>query len=135
MPTKLEKPLPPDEGWQDVNAPDLIKWDKAGEQVMGVLTSVSKITITVDGKSKQAVQYLLTLGEKQFKFLGTFDIAQKLTSRHVGCQVRIKYLGEDENIRGGPNNTPMKVFSVQIKGTPTAANVHGVPITDEDIPF
>ena len=78
-------------------------------------------------------QFLLTLGEKKFKFLGTFDICQKLTRAHIGCQVRVKYLGEDENIKGGPNNQPMKVFSVLIKGTPTPPN--SGPITDEDIPF
>jgi len=118
-------------GWSEVHAPDLIKWEKPGEQIAGVLTSILPIEV----KGKKVPQFLLTLGEKQFKFLGTFDICQKLTRAHIGCQIRIKYLGEDENIRGGPNNQPMKVFDIRIKGTPTPPNAHGVNITDEDIPF
>ena len=127
----LAKPPEAESGWTELHAPDLIKWDQQGESIAGVLTSITSI----DVKGKRVPKYLLTLGEKQFKFLGTFDICQKLTRAHIGCQVRIKYLGEDENIKGGPNNQPMKVFSIQIKGTPTPANLHGVNVTDEDIPF
>lgn len=130
----LEKALPPDSGWTEVHAPDLVKWDKPGETIAGVLMAVATVTLS----GKKVPQFLLALGEKQLKFLGTYDICQKLTRSHVGCQIRIKYLGEDENIRGGPNNQPMKVFSVQIKGTPTpprSGEMQGGPITDEDIPF
>lgn len=128
----LKKAPEVEQGWTEVHAPDLIKWEKPGEQLAGILTAVNAIVLS----GKRVPQYLLTLGEKQFKFLGTFDITQKLTRAHIGCQVRITYLGEDENIRGGPNQSPMKVFSVHIKGTPTPpGNIHGVPITDEDIPF
>ena len=126
----LRKPPEVEQGWTEIHAPDLIKWEKPGETVAGVLQSIA--TVVVGGK--RVPQFLLALGEKQFKFLGTFDITQKLTRAHIGCQVRITYLGEDENIRGGPNNQPMKVFSIQIRGTPTPP-IPGGPITDEDIPF
>jgi hypothetical protein len=126
----LQQPLPPDQGWSEINAPELVKWEKPGETIAGVLMAVTTVVLS----NKKVPQFLLALGEKHLKFLGTFDLCQKLNSRYIGCQVRVKYLGEDENIRGGPNNQPMKVFSVQIKGTPSR-EVQGGPITDEDIPF
>jgi hypothetical protein len=127
-----EKPPALDEGWKESNAPELIKWEKPGENVAGVLIAITAITLS----GKRVPQYQLVLGEKQFKFLGTFDLTQKLTRAHIGCQVRVKYLGTDDNIKGGPSNTPMKVFSVQFKGSvSTEPNAHGVVVTDEDIPF
>lgn len=128
----LQKPPELEEGWKESIAPELIKWEKQGETIAGVLMSITSIVLS----GKKVPQFMLALGEKQFKFLGTFDLCQKLSRRHIGCQIRVKYLGEDENIKGGPNNQPMKVFSVQFKGTPsTPENIHGVAITDEDIPF
>lgn len=129
----LEKPLPPETGWKDVPAPELVKWEKVGETIAGVLVSAS--TVQIDGKG--VLQYTFQLGEKSLKCLATYDLRQKITSAHRGCQMRIKYLGEDDNIRGGPNKTPMKVFSVQFKGTaqPAEPNAHGVTVTDDDIPF
>jgi hypothetical protein len=129
----LEKPLAPEDGWKEIPAPELIKWDKPGETIAGVLLTVG--TVQIEGKAVQ--QYTFAFGEKTFKCLATYDLRQKITAAHRGCQIRIKYLGEDANIRGGPNNSPMKVFSVQFRGTVSApqANAHGVVVTDEDIPF
>lgn len=126
----LDKPLSPEQGWTEVTAPELVKWEKPGIMFAGVLTSV----VVVDVKGKRVPEYTLTLGTQRFRFLGTYDIVQKLTPAHKGCQVRIKYLGEDETVTGGPNNQPMKRFSILTKGSPTT-NDHGVAITDEDIPF
>jgi len=126
----LEKALTQEEGWKDIPAPELIKWDKPGQQIAGVLLSVGRVKI----ENKSVEQFTFTLGEKTFKCLATYDLRQKITAAHVGCQFRIKYLGEDENIKGGPNNQPMKMFSVHFKGTPSAP-VTGGPITDDDIPF
>jgi hypothetical protein len=124
----LEKPLEIEKGWQESKAPELIKWDKPGETVSGVLQRIDLITL--DGKRVQ--QFLIALGDRQFKFLGTYDISQKLNSSHLGCALRIKYLGTDDNIRGGPNGVPMKVFSILFKAPPRP---EGGPISDEDIPF
>ena len=44
----LEKPLPPETGWKDVPAPELVKWEKVGETIAGVLVSAS--TVQIDGK-------------------------------------------------------------------------------------
>jgi hypothetical protein len=129
----LEKPIAAEQGWKDVPAPEMIKWDRPGETIAGVF--VSATTVQIDGKG--VLQYTFQLGDKTLKCLATYDLRQKISPAHRGCQMRIKYLGEDENIRGGPNNTAMKVFSVQYKGSaaPPQPNAHGVTITDEDIPF
>lgn len=124
----LEKPLPAETGWKEIPSPELVKWEKPGETICGILIAVGLVEI----EGKKVVQYTLSLGEKTLKCLATYDLRQKITTAHRGCQIRIKYLGEDENIRGGPTNSPMKVFSVQFKGT---ANIHGVQVTDEDVPF
>lgn len=129
----LEKPIAAEQGWKEIPAPELIKWEKAGEMIAGILVAIAPVQI----EGKPVLQYTLAIGEKTLKCLATYDLRQKITRAHVGCQLRIKYLGEDENIRGGPNNSPMKVFSVQFRGTATHTepNAHGVNITDEDIPF
>lgn len=106
------------------------KWDKRGETIAGVLLNVGAVTI--DGK--KVPRMLLQFGSRRIQSLMPYDLAQKVTRALIGCQLRIKYLGDDENVRGGPNNTPMKIFSVLSKGTPSE-NIHGVAITDEDIPF
>lgn len=127
----LEKPLSPEQGWKEIPAPELVKWEKPGETIAGILLAIAPVKI----EGKPVLQYTLQIGEKTLKCLATFDLRQKITPAHRGCQMRIKYLGEDENIRGGPNNSPMKVFSVQFRGTANAENIHGQNITDEDIPF
>jgi hypothetical protein len=123
----LDKPLPPESGWTEAKAPELHKWDKPGETLAGILLRIEDTKI--DGKP--VPQYVLQLGDRIFKCLATYDLRQKLTSAHRGCQVRIKYLGEDATITGGPNNQPMKIFSVQYKGQV----LERPTITDEDIPF
>lgn len=134
----LEKPLELEKGWNEQNAPALQKWERPGESVFGKLLSIQ--IITLDGK--RVPQYLLAPDSSHtIKMLGTYDLTQKLTRRHIGMLVRIKYLGQDENIKGGPNNTPMKVFSVHTKADPDAPagtasqQRDSGPITDEDIPF
>lgn len=132
--TKLLPPLDPQEGWSEINAPELIKFEKPGESICGILAQI--VMIKIEAQPKPIRQYTLTLGAKRFRFLETFDIRQKLGPEHRGCKVRIKYLGRDENIRGGPSNTPMKVFSIQIADAiPPGLDRSSPELTDEDIPF
>lgn len=127
----LEK-LPAEAGWKEIPTPELIKWDKPGEQIAGVLLAIT--VIKIEGKPVPQLTY--ALGERVIKCLAPYDLRQKINRGHIGCAMRVKYLGEDENIRGGPQNSPMKIFSVQFKGTVNAEpNIHGQVITDEDIPF
>lgn len=126
----LLTPTKPELGWTTLEAPELMQWSKPGLGLAGVLTNVTHTTI----REKSVPEYTLTLGTQRFRFLGTYDIVQKLTAAHVGCKVRIKYLGDDDTVRGGPDKTPMKRFDIQIAGTPSNGS-HGGPITDEDIPY
>jgi hypothetical protein len=128
----LTAPLEDEKEWETVNGPELIKWDKPGEILSGILISIG--TFEIEGK--RVSQLLLQLGTRSFRCTAPYDLRQKITDSFRGLPLRIKYLGQDENIRGGPNNEPMKVFSVQVKRTShDEPNAHGVVVTDEDIPF
>jgi hypothetical protein len=123
---ELAPPLSPDEGWQTVNAPEMYSFEKAGDTIAGKLVSVMPVTV----KGKTVTEYMLALGPKRIRLLATYDLLQKLTRSHIGCAVRIKYRGEDKSV--SRNGNALKVFDVQVKGTPQPDNG---PITDEDIPF
>jgi|SRR5580698_5003355 hypothetical protein len=128
----LQEGLKPESGWSEQKAPALQEWKTPGDFIEGVLLSLQVVKM----KDKNVPQYMVQFKDGTIvKFAQTYDLKQKLHSRHIGCGVRIKYLGEDENIKGGTSNTPMKVFSVFTKGTPTQQSQEQGPITDEDIPF
>jgi len=126
----LAPPMETETGWRKLQSPELIQWDKPGTIFAGVLSQVR----TVEIHGKRVPEYTLTLGEQRFRFLGTYDIVQKLTPMYRGCQIKIKYLGEDEEGRDAGDKNAMKRFDIHIKGS-ASTNNHGVPITDEDIPF
>lgn len=127
--TELLKPPPVEAGFSTRETPELIKFDKPGKRIAGKLLAVSRIQI----EGKTVLEYLITAdGKTRFKFLGVYDLVQKLGARDAGGFVAITYLGEDENVGRGSNK--MKVFDVQVKPAPQDPN--GPPqITDEDIPF
>lgn len=126
----LAPPLSPSAGWTEINAPILYKWEKPGQELIGVLTAIEQVTI----EGKRVTQFTLEEAGQRFKLLAVYDLMQKITRTYVGCRLHIRYLGEDESVKGGANGTPMKRFSVLFKGTPSSANPDR-PITDEDIPF
>jgi hypothetical protein len=126
----LAKPPAVESGWTQSNAPDLWAWDKDHTVLTGVLRSRAPI----DMKGKRVVQLLFQVdGTHQVKCLETYDLSQKINNSHVGCQMRITYLGEDENVKRGDN--AMKVFDVQFKRPSGMPARDSGPITDEDIPF
>jgi hypothetical protein len=128
--TKPASPPAIESGWTRLEAPELFSFEKPGEQFAGVLTNIT----TIDLKGKRIPQYLFARDSKVIKMLGTYDLVQKLTRRYVGNMVRITYLGEDQSV--SRNGNSMKVFDVQIKGTPSEQPPAAPFIaSDEDIPF
>lgn len=125
----MEKPLLVDSGWKRQSAPELIAWERPGQEIAGVLVGMAHVEVN----RKQVLQYTLALDEKRFKLLATYDLTQKLGKQHLGHAVRIKYLGDDQTI--SRNGNAMKVFDVLIKQEKEAGAIAGGPITDEDIPF
>jgi len=119
-----------EEGYTEINPPELVTWKNQGQAVSGVLTSMEQILV----KGKRVTQYTITNGSAKSKLLATYDLMQKLSREYVGCMVKITYLGEHPEITGGRDGTSMKIFSVQVRGTATQHGNSG-PITDEDIPF
>ena len=117
-------------GWTQSNAPDLWTFDKDHTILTGRLRSMAPIDI----KGKRVVQLLFQVDSThQVKCLGTYDLLQKINSTHIGCLMRITYLGEDETVKRGDN--AMKVFDVQFKRPEGMPVQDSGPITDEDIPF
>lgn len=124
-------------GWTRLEAPELFKFERRGDLVFGTLLNITRIQIESQdhkGQMQDVTQYLIARRDQApVKILGTFDLNQKLGSRrYVGCLVQITFMGEDQKIKRG--NNAMKVFDVQIKGTPNEGAPTG-PITDDDIPF
>lgn len=119
------------EGFEELTAPELLKWEKVGQELRGIFRSLEEITIIDQDtkKPKQVQQYLIEAesGSGSVKFFGPFDLLQKLTRKHVGCVVKIKYIGNDES--ASKNGNAMKVFSVWAKSR--QANTQ---ITDDDLP-
>lgn len=129
--SKLESPMTKEAGWTPLTAPELQEWKTPGETIAGKLISAGPI----DLKGKRVIQYILAPDPShRVKMLGTYDLMQKLTSAHIGMQVRIKYLGEDDSVQRNGNS--MKVFDVHVRRDPDApAGRDSGPISDEDIPF
>lgn len=121
--------LEPEQGWETLKSPEIVKFEKLGDTISGVLLAVT----TVQVKGKGVVEYMLGRGSDRLKLLGTYDLVQKLNRTHVGYPVRIKYRGEDPSI--SRNGNAMKIFDVQVKKQRDASFADGSPITDEDIPF
>jgi len=126
----LAMPMKDENDWRTLDAPELFSFEKPGQEIEGVLLSAGKISL----REKMVVQYVLqTPQQKIVKLLGTYDLVQKLTARHIGWKVRIRYRGEDPEIKKGDNH--MKIFHVQVKEPPSDYAPQTGPITDEDIPF
>jgi hypothetical protein len=127
---ELAAPMTEEQGWTTAHAPDLISFEKPGQQVEGVLTSLARIELR--GKKVTQFTFRNPKDQRTFKLLGTYDLVQKIGTEHVGTLMRIKYRGEDPEIRRGDNC--MKIFDVQFKGT-VSRPTPTPEITDDDIPF
>lgn len=132
----LLDPLPEQDGWKTEHAPELYKFENRGDDLHGQLVAVDRVEIK-DAKTnakKMVTQFVVRIASGQLcKFLGSYDLMQKLSEAHIGKMIRVKYLGDDPSI--SRNGNAMKIFSVQTKDAPRVANAHGVAIDDSDIPF
>jgi hypothetical protein len=136
--TRLQPPQPREDGWTPIEPPVLEEFKEPGTTVIGRLISIAEIEV----KGRPVIQYTLALDDKRVKFLGTYDLVQKLNSTHRGMSVRIKYLGTDPSV--SRNGNEMKIFDVQVRDDRPYRSVapasvrrldDGTQITDEDIPF
>lgn len=113
-----EKPQEVEQGWTRREAPELWEWSKPGQILTGKLLSVATVLV----KGKPVTQYVFAPDSKHIvKCLATYDLSQKLTKNEIGMLCRIKYLGDDETVTGGANNTAMKVFDVLVRPDPEAS--------------
>lgn len=138
-PVRQATAKPDMEGWTEIPAPILFKFEAPGEWVEGRLQRIDRVEV----KSKSCNQY--TIQGKScntheghievIKILGTYDIDTKLQMGYVGKIVQIVYARDRPDIASKGN--PMREFLVRVKNeTPKAAAFSdGTQITDEDIPF
>lgn len=118
-------------GWVKREAPELFKFTRDTPALEGRLIAVSKIEITdkESGELRDVTQYVVerTSDRSRVKFLGTFDIDQKLSASDKGCLVRLRYTGDDPKANG------MKVYEIAVKDD-RVQNPNGLEITDDDLP-
>ncbi len=112
----------------ELKEPEMVKFEHNGDEVQGILLSVSKVNV----KGKPTIQYTC---EKQagdtFTFLSTYDISRKLSSKHVGHFVSVKFMGIDPSVE--TQGDPLRRFKVMVSKQREIVNP--LEITDADIPF
>jgi hypothetical protein len=122
------------QGWQERTTPELFKFEKEGDSVIGFLEKCFREL----AEGKQVPTYLIrTDTGERLKVRATYDLLQKITSEDVGMRVRIVYDGEQETAQSAAGTgSSMKKFKVWLKaGPPRRPPSDPTQITDEDIPF
>lgn len=96
---------------QEVKAPELFQFTKAGQTLGGILISIEPVEI----KGKQAIEYMFAQGEngQRITCLGTNDLNKKLHPGMIGHWIDIRYERDDASFQKDGQN-PMKVFKVLV---------------------
>ena len=95
-------------GWVEIKEPELIKLEKIGDEVCGVLLALNNEKI--DGREVMTAR-METSNAAQVKFRLQFDLRQKLGRRHIGKTVLIVLTSEQQTGK----DSPMKMFTVFVK--------------------
>ncbi|MBA3914377.1 MAG: hypothetical protein H0X25_11130 [Acidobacteriales bacterium] len=98
----------------------------------GVFLGASRVTV----KGKETTQYMLQDSEgNRFSFLATYDLLRKIQPAHAGRWMQVAFEGEDADVK--TQGSPIRKFRVAVsrEKEPEFVNAHGIPISDEDIPF
>ena len=116
----------------EVRAPEMFQFTKDNSRLEGVFLGISRVSV----KGKETTQYMIQDCEgNRFTFLATFDLARKIQPVHVGHWLSVMYEGEDPDVK--TQGSPMRRFRVAVskEKEPEFRNLHGVNISDGDIPF
>jgi hypothetical protein len=118
------------QGWEEIQAPELIKLEKPGDQVCGVLLDLRMEHINDQGQQRDVMTARMEIiGGKQVKFRPSFDLQQKIGRRHIG---RILLIVFDTELDTG-KDSKMKIFKVFVKSE-TATDEPPFVGTDVDLP-
>jgi hypothetical protein len=121
-----------DERWQEVKPPEMFQFSTQHDRLEGVLLGIARVSV----KGKEVLQYLIRDVEGvRLTFLGTYDLNRKIQPEHIGHPIKVVYEGELQDVK--TKGSPLRKFSVHVKPTkaPGFQNLHGVTVTDEDVPF
>lgn len=118
------------QGWDEVLAPELVKLEKPGDQVAGVLLDLRMEHITDNGKPRDVLTARMEVfGGKQVKFRPQFDLQQKIGRRHIGRTLLIVF---DTELDTG-KDSKMKIFRVFVKPE-SASDEPPFIASDADLP-
>lgn len=112
-------------GWQQVKAPELIKLEKVGDEITGVLLDLFHENIMDNGLPRKVLTARMeVMGGEQVKFRPSFDLSQKIGRRHIGRTMLIVF----DSLLDTGKDSKMKVFQVWLKP-------EGGEHVDSDPPF
>lgn len=117
---------------QEVKAPEMFQFTRDNPRLEGIFLGLSRVNV----KGKETTQYMVQDSDRnRFTFLATFDLARKIQTAHVGHWLSVTYEGEDPDIK--TQGSPIRRFRVAVSKDKESEfrNIHGVSISDEDIPF
>ncbi len=132
---------------KEVREPKFVEFKSDGQIAEGVLIGIDRPE--VGNPPKNVARFVLSEvdfdGDRviptgdRLCFLGTADLVQKIQRNHLGHYLRVRYEGEDQNVRR--NGNAMRRFKVLISEAPAfsirakESEADSTFITDADIPF
>ena len=98
--------------------------------MQGSLIAITPHTV----KSKKTIQYTMEKSDaSRVTFLATWDLAQKITTKMLGCPIHVTFEKYHDSIERDGNKA--KVFKVMVDWDAKRSQAEALEITDEDIPF
>jgi hypothetical protein len=85
---------------------------RVGDVVEGILVEIERVQV----KGKSGLRYTVDDSGQLYRFLGTYQINEKIQIGDVGKRVRIRYEGEDTSVERAGNR--MRVFRVFVSPAP-----------------
>lgn len=112
----------------EIKEPKMVKFEHNGQEISGVLIGMQKVNV----KEKPTIQYVCANDDGEtFTFLTTYDLSRKLSRKHVGHFISVRFMGVDPSVK--TQGDPMRLFKVMVSRQKEIAS--SLEITDDDIPF
>lgn len=116
MATQAAIPIKPRREMVEATAPEMFKFTKQGQTLLGVLLSIepTKILDQKSGEEKDAIEYMI-VDEKgnRASFLGMNDLNKKIVPGYIGHMMEIRYERDDSSFTK-QGQSPAKIFKVLV---------------------
>lgn len=118
-------------GWTEVKGPELFKFETKGQSLRGIFIAGKTETIKGENGPEKVLEFYFETTRGTVKFRPPYDAKQKITSKLLGKELIVTYIGDDSKV-GVDKGNAMKIFGVYLNpGEPSDDDF----ITDADIPF